>query len=93
MDDQERKPVSISIEKLSVDLEKSLLHEYGPILYGDTLKRALGFPSIESLRQAISRGTIGIPVVPLEHRRGKYALTKGVAHWLAQRRSKADRSR
>ena len=75
---------------LADDLETRLLREYGPILSGETLQRSLGFRSLESLRQAIARGTIGVPVFPLEHLRGKYALAKDVARWLAEKRASVD---
>jgi len=80
---------SLPVDLLAEDLEVKLLKEYGPILSGETLQRSLGFRSIESLRQAISRGTVGVPVFPLEHRRGKYALAKDVARWLAEKRAEA----
>jgi hypothetical protein len=79
-----------STEQLAEELEAQLVRDWGPILSGEALRRALGYRSIESLRQAISRGTIGVPVFAIEHRRGKYALTKDVARWLAEIRQGAD---
>jgi hypothetical protein len=74
------------LEKLSEALENDLLAQYGPMLSGDTLRKALGYPSMEAMRQALSRGTIPIPVFPLKNRRGKFALSKDVANWLAKQR-------
>jgi hypothetical protein len=72
-------------------LERDLLTRYGgPLLGGDDLRSALGYPSVEALRQAISRGTVPVPVFAVEHRRGKFALTKDVASWLAKLRQGVD---
>ncbi len=72
-------------------LERDLLARYGaPLLGGDDLRSALGYPSVEALRQAIARGTVPVPVFAVEHRRGKFALTKDVAAWLAKLRQGAE---
>ncbi|NKZ37357.1 hypothetical protein HF690_00125 [Oleiagrimonas citrea] len=71
-------------------LERDLLTRYGsPLLGGDDLRSALGYPSIEALRQAIARGTVPVPVFSVAHRRGKFALVKDVAIWLAALRQTA----
>lgn len=70
-------------------LEADLLNQYGPILTGDALRKTLGYPSMDALRQAYSRGTLPVPVFPLKNRRGKYALVKDVARWLAENRNQA----
>ncbi len=70
-------------------LERDLLAQYGPMLAGDNLRKALGYPSMEALRQALSRGTVPVPVFPLKNRRGKFALVKDVANWLAEQRAEA----
>lgn len=68
-------------------LERGLLARYhSPLLAGDDLRSALGYPSTEALRQAISRGTVPVPVFSVAHRRGKFALAKDVANWLAMLR-------
>ncbi len=72
------------IERMADDQERKLLHEFGPILTGERLMRILGYPSLGSLRQAIKRRTVPVPVFPLKNRRGRYALTKDVARWLAE---------
>lgn len=72
-------------------LERDLLAQYGPMLTGDTLRKALGYPSMDALRQALSRGTVPVPVFPLKNRRGKFALVKDVASWLARQRAGVDR--
>lgn len=72
-------------------LERDLLVRYGaPLLGGDDLRSALGYPSAEALRQAIARGTVPVAVFAVAHRRGKFALTKDVAAWLAKLRQGAE---
>jgi len=70
-------------------LEADLIKQYGPMLSGTSLCNALGYPSMDAFRQAFSRGTVPVPVFPIENRRGKYALVKDVARWLAERRASA----
>lgn len=73
------------VEKLAEQLEKDLLQMYGsPLLTGEDLKKAMGFRSVDALRQAIVRQTIPVKVFKLENRRGKYALVKDIARWLAK---------
>ena len=77
---------------LATLLERDLLARYGtPLIGGDELRAALGYPSMEALRQATSRGTVPVPVFDVPHRRGKYALVRDVALWLAQLRESAEK--
>ena len=71
---------------LEATLERQLREAHGPLLTGHALRAALGFPSMDAMRQAIARRRMPVPVFPLAHRRGKYALTQDVAHWLAAQR-------
>lgn len=73
---------------LAKELEKDLLELYGPTMFGKTLIQALGYGSGDAFRQAVSRKTIPIHVFPIEKRKGKFALTKDVALWLAKQRIK-----
>jgi hypothetical protein len=74
---------------LAEKLEADLIKQYGPMLSGESLRSALGYPSMDALRQAYSRGRVPVPIFPIENRRGKYALAKDVARWLAELRTKA----
>lgn len=67
-------------------LEETLVRAYGPLLSGDSLRQALGYATLDALRQAISRRTIPVAVFSVPHRRSKHALTKDVARWLAEQR-------
>jgi len=72
---------------LAQALESDLLRQYGPMLTGDALRQALGYPSSDALRQAIARKTVPVPVFAIKNRRGKFALVKDVAQWLADQRN------
>lgn len=74
---------SFSQEDLEEILAKDLLYRYGPLLGQDELWRALGYMSLDGLRQAQARGTVPVHVFSLEKRRGKFALSRDVARWLA----------
>lgn len=70
-------------------LERELSTRYGPLISNDDLRVALGYVSMDAFRQALSRKTMPIPVFALPNRRGKYALVKDVARWLAVQRQAA----
>ncbi|HEY8585864.1 MAG TPA: hypothetical protein VIL60_03945 [Rhodanobacter sp.] len=71
-------------------LERDLLVRFGaPLIGGEELRVALGYPTAEALRQAMSRGTVPVPVFAVPHRRGKYALVRDIAAWLATLRQGA----
>lgn len=74
-------------------LENDLLGRYGPMLGNDDLRLALGYPSREAFRQAAARDQLPVTVFALPNRRGKFALVKDVAHWLAGRHAEAPRPR
>lgn len=76
-------------ESLATMLERELSSLHGPMMSGENLQVALGYPSQEAFRQAFVRKQIPIPVFAIEHRRGKFALTKDVAIWLASQRQRA----
>lgn len=81
---------SSDIEKpdsLAEELEADLFKEYGPLLTGDSLRRSLGYPSMSALHQAAARGMVQVPIFKLKDRRGKFALSKDVAKWLAEERN------
>ncbi len=74
---------------LAQELEKDLLNQYGPVLTGDALRRTLGYPSMNALRQAIYRNKVTVPLFKMNNRRGRFALAKDVANWLAEERNLA----
>lgn len=76
-------------DKLAQEIEHGLHERHGPMLGGAALYRALGFPTAAALRQAVSRGRIPVPLFDIENRRGRFALTRDVALWLARCRAAA----
>ena len=70
-------------------LEADLFVAYGPMVSGEFLRKALGFPSLAAMRQAVARGVLPIPIFSIKYRRGKFALVKDIAPWLAEQRSHA----
>jgi len=74
---------------LTKEIEDALLRIYGPMLSGDSLRTALGYPSMEAFRQALSRDSVPVPVFSIKQRRGKFALVRDVAKWLAKQRTDA----
>lgn len=75
--------------ELAAAIERDLFVQYGPMLSDDDLCRALGYRSMGALRQALVRHTNPVPIFAIQNRRGKFALVKDVARWLAQQRSQA----
>lgn len=57
------------------------------MISGEHLRAALGYPTMEAFRQALSRKTVPIPVFPIPLRRGKFALVQDLARWLAIQRN------
>ena len=74
------------IMDLAQQLETELMKQYGPMLTGNALVASLGYPSRDAFRQACARGTVPVHVFPIERRRGRYALAKDVARWIAKQR-------
>lgn len=78
-------------EPIGPELAAELERRYGPLLGGDALRQALGYPSRASLRQAYYQQRLPVPVFKIPRRRGFFALTREVAHWLADLRLAAER--
>lgn len=70
-------------EDLARTLEESLTQRYGLMLPSSALAGALGYPSMRAYHQAVARRTIPVPTFQIEHRRGRFALARDVARWLA----------
>lgn len=69
-------------------LESNMMKTLGPLLWGESLWRALGFGSAHSFRRAIRNGEVGVRIFRLPNRRGAYALTTDVARWLDSQRTR-----
>lgn len=83
-----RRPMSrnVSAHELATELENDLLKLYGPVITGEELIKALGYVSKAAFRQSMVRKTVPVQLFEIEGRRGKFALTKDVACYLAERR-------
>lgn len=75
---------------LYAKLLNDLGSRYGEVIGGEMLSKALGFPSIAAMKQALKRETLTIPTFFIKGRRGRFALTSDVAAWLAECRASAD---
>ena len=73
----------MAVKRQSDTLQAQLLAHWGPVVGGEALAQALGFPSTGALRQSIARGQLSISLFKIPGRRGRFALTKDVADWLA----------
>ena len=73
-------------------MQRELLQQYGALVGGDALRQLLGYPSAEAFRQARHRKAIPIPLFRIPQRRGNFALSRDIAHWLAELRLAASRS-
>lgn len=71
---------------LSTELQQQLTTRYGVMLGSKDLWRELGFRSPSAFRQALARGTLNVPVFEMQNRRGRLALVKDVATWIARQR-------
>jgi hypothetical protein len=69
---------------LSSELEQQLTTRYGVMLGSKDLWRELGFRSPNAFRQALVRGTLDVPVFAVQNRRGRFALAKDAAIWIAR---------
>lgn len=76
-----------AVDLLAEDLERKLIHEWSVLLSGEGLARCLGYRSLGTMRQAIKRRTLPVPFFTIKNRRGKYALAKDVARWIAEQRA------
>jgi len=64
---------------------------HGPFMSGRALWRTLGYPSGAAFRQAARRDQLPVETFRIPHRRGRYARTVDVAHWLSSTRSRRGR--
>ncbi len=63
-------------------LNDELLKQFGPLIGGVDLRKALGFRSAATFQRAVREKTLKIRIFDVPGRRGKFALTADVAAWL-----------
>lgn len=72
---------------LAAKLENELMQRYGsPLVTGEKLAEAMGYRSIHSLRKHMSKNQFPVELFTIEGRRGRFALLKDIALWLARQR-------
>lgn len=65
-----------------------MLKEFGPLMGGEELRRALGYRSWAAFARAVRTNTVGIRIFEIPNRRGRFALTSDVAEWLIALRTR-----
>ncbi|MCL1092105.1 hypothetical protein L2744_21415 [Shewanella profunda] len=81
------KKLSSDVEALAFELERELMHRFGsPLLTGEKLANAMGYRSIHSLRKHMSQPVFPVELFTISGRRGRFALVKDIALWLAKQR-------
>jgi hypothetical protein len=75
-----------SESQLAEALEQDLLRKYGLLVTGEALIKELGYVSSSAFRQSLVRKTVPVPIFEIDNRRGKYALSKDIAGYLAKKR-------
>jgi len=65
-------------------LQDRLWADFGPLMDGKSLCKILHFKSVNALNVAHSQGRLPFPVFNLDGRRGLFARTLEVAHWLEE---------
>lgn len=79
-------------QELAYELEADLLKLYdSPILTLKQLHKTLNFRSVEAVKQAILRDVFPVHTFEMPHRRGKFALAKDVAFFLAEQAFKEEK--
>jgi hypothetical protein len=78
--------ISQDRDTLIKELSECLCKVNGPIMQGEALYKALGYKTLAGFNKAYYRGTVPIPVFKVKNKKGRYALTKEVAIWLAEMR-------
>lgn len=72
---------------------QEILGQFGPVIGGSDLYRALGYPTAGAFRQAIRRKSVPIYIFQIPGRRGRFALTRDLAFWVFQIRTNTDSNR
>ncbi len=69
---------------LEPQMQDIMLKEYGPLMGGEDLRRALGYRTWSAFARAVRSESLGVSVFDIPGRRGKFALTREVASWLTR---------
>ena len=67
--------------------ETRLIRALGATVGGETLSRALGYPTQDAFRKASHRGRLPVRTFEMVGRRGRFAVTTDIAQWLWDQRA------
>ena len=84
-----KQPIDARMDVAS-ELETHLNDLHGPMMGGHSLYKALGYRSADSFRRALMRKAVPVRVFTVKNRKGRHALTKDVARWIADQYEKGD---
>lgn len=82
--------LSPEVAQLANDIHAELLQEGGSVLSGESLRRALGYPSVGAMHKAIARKKLILPFFRMPTRRGLFVLSRDVAYFIARQRANAE---
>lgn len=66
--------------------ETRLIRALGATVGGETLSRALGYPTQDAFRKAHQRGRVPVETFEVAGRRGRFAVVVDIAAWLWRQR-------
>lgn len=69
--------------------ETRLIRALGATVGGESLSRALGYPSQDAFRKAHHRGRVPVETFEIIGRRGRFAAVVDIAAWLWRQRGNA----
>jgi len=69
------------------ELERELIRESGAVIGGDSLRRHLGFRSMDAMQKAFKYNRLTLTAFEMPPRRGRFVLASDLAAWLIRRRS------
>jgi hypothetical protein len=80
--------VNTDKQQLANKLEQELMDRYGLMVGGQDLRIVLGYNTASAFNLAFKLGDISLPIFNIEKRRGKFALSTDIAHWIASQKFK-----
>lgn len=76
------KSPQITLNHDESQLAQSLHIQYGELIGGTDLMKCLGFKTMAAFNRSYRLGYLGIRLIEIPNRRGKFALTSDVINWL-----------
>ncbi len=76
---------------LALEIETALMKSSGPLLTGELLVSSLGYPTVSAFKKALQRNAVPVVVFSIPRRKGRFALSRDVALWLAEQRERNEK--